>query len=296
MASDVVDLTAEAEADDVWVCRIGSDADDSSSSSSSEPELLSAAERRRVRKQKRRCSSGLEREPFRKNAGAFSSQSSIEQQRKQQRNRKRKLKPTSEWITALANEESSSSPSSVWEHRGKVSRKSHSSDQAENIQQTISSRSKPNTQAASECGESAYYQTQESHQQHTPRLLKSALPSHVNGTAPTTGGVDWLHAFKPQSASDLGVHEKKKAELAAWFERARREYGRHPGRQKLLVISGPPGCGKSASLEVCVVVLLLSPERDCSCCGRIITISFPSVALMAGFVCANVSAGVCTRI
>eukprot|EP00750_Incisomonas_marina_P024837 INCI5151.10.p1 GENE.INCI5151.10~~INCI5151.10.p1 ORF type:complete len:634 (+),score=102.72 INCI5151.10:974-2875(+) len=43
---------------------------------------------------------------------------------------------------------------------------------------------------------------------------------------------------------------KKKAELAAWFERARREYGRQPGRQKLLVISGPPGCGKSASLEV----------------------------------------------
>ena len=232
----------------MWVCGLGRGADDSSSSS--EPELVSAAARRRARKQKGPRGHGTDREPFRQSAGTSTSQSSTELQHR--RHRKRKLKPTSEWITALADAESSASPSSVWEHRGKALRKSYPSDQAENIQQVTPPLANLNTRTAIVGDVSASPQSRGA-EQHTTHLLKKTLPTRVNGAA--LNGVDWLRAFKPQSVKDLGVHAKKKAELAAWFERARREYGRQPGRQKLLVISGPPGCGKSASLEVCAWLL-----------------------------------------
>ena len=61
---------------------------------------------------------------------------------------------------------------------------------------------------------------------------------------------DWLHQFHPLSTKDLAIHRKKKAELSAWFGQAIREFGSRSGQAKLLVLSGPPGCGKSAAIEV----------------------------------------------
>jgi len=65
---------------------------------------------------------------------------------------------------------------------------------------------------------------------------------------------DWLTEFKPKTFESLAIHKKKKLELDRWFLQAKRMFGRQRGQKKLLIISGPPGCCKSAAVEVFVVL------------------------------------------
>ena len=54
---------------------------------------------------------------------------------------------------------------------------------------------------------------------------------------------DWLHRFAPNKPSELAIHYKKKNQLVEWFSQAVHHYGQHAGQQKLLILSGPTGCG-----------------------------------------------------
>ncbi|KAL4422561.1 hypothetical protein ABPG75_008758 [Micractinium tetrahymenae] len=57
----------------------------------------------------------------------------------------------------------------------------------------------------------------------------------------------WVEQHAPASEAELVVHKKKVAEVRQWLEEQRASLGR-PGVPRLLVVTGPPGCGKSTVL------------------------------------------------
>ncbi|KAL4424733.1 hypothetical protein ABPG77_000076 [Micractinium sp. CCAP 211/92] len=57
----------------------------------------------------------------------------------------------------------------------------------------------------------------------------------------------WVELYAPASEAELVVHKKKVAEVREWLEEQRSSLGR-PGVPRLLVVTGPPGCGKSTVL------------------------------------------------
>ena len=61
----------------------------------------------------------------------------------------------------------------------------------------------------------------------------------------------WVDKHAPHCISDLAVHKKKIEEVQQWLQQANvsLELGLPPA-SRLLVLSGPPGAGKSATLRV----------------------------------------------
>ncbi|GAB0086793.1 Rad17 [Sergentomyia squamirostris] len=55
---------------------------------------------------------------------------------------------------------------------------------------------------------------------------------------------DWLQMFSPKSLEDLAVHANKIQEVKSWLE----ERHKHPN--PILLLVGPPGCGKTATIRV----------------------------------------------
>nr|XP_060617689.1 cell cycle checkpoint protein RAD17 [Anolis sagrei ordinatus] len=59
----------------------------------------------------------------------------------------------------------------------------------------------------------------------------------------------WVDKYKPQNQDELAVHKKKIEEVEAWlkshiFQRQPKQGG------SILLLTGPPGCGKSATVEI----------------------------------------------
>ena len=59
----------------------------------------------------------------------------------------------------------------------------------------------------------------------------------------------WVTKHEPQHPEDLMIHKKKVDEVRIWLELQLLTAG-HSGGPKLLVVTGPPGCGKSVTLRV----------------------------------------------
>ncbi|KAM8961738.1 cell cycle checkpoint protein RAD17 [Pelodytes ibericus] len=59
----------------------------------------------------------------------------------------------------------------------------------------------------------------------------------------------WIDQYKPDVQADLAVHKKKVEEVEAWL---RIHVGQKPPKQggSLLLLTGPPGCGKTATIQV----------------------------------------------
>jgi hypothetical protein len=65
----------------------------------------------------------------------------------------------------------------------------------------------------------------------------------------------WVDSHEPATPDELAVHPKKVAEVRTWLEhcaetRARRAAGVGYPRPLVLVVTGPPGCGKSTAVRV----------------------------------------------
>ncbi|XP_019387838.1 PREDICTED: cell cycle checkpoint protein RAD17 isoform X1 [Crocodylus porosus] len=61
----------------------------------------------------------------------------------------------------------------------------------------------------------------------------------------------WVDKYKPETRSDLAVHKKKVEEVETWlksqiFERQPKQGG------SVLLLTGPPGCGKTATVQILV--------------------------------------------
>lgn len=61
----------------------------------------------------------------------------------------------------------------------------------------------------------------------------------------STDHVPWVEVYRPHTVTDLAVHKKKVEELRQWLEFALSPTARHP----MLLITGPVGCGKTATLH-----------------------------------------------
>ncbi|XP_068781677.1 cell cycle checkpoint protein RAD17-like [Struthio camelus] len=61
----------------------------------------------------------------------------------------------------------------------------------------------------------------------------------------------WVDKYKPETQNDLAVHKKKIEEVEAWlkkhiFQRQSKQGG------SVLLLTGPPGCGKTATIQILV--------------------------------------------
>ncbi|XP_025939578.1 cell cycle checkpoint protein RAD17 isoform X2 [Apteryx rowi] len=61
----------------------------------------------------------------------------------------------------------------------------------------------------------------------------------------------WVDKYKPETQNDLAVHKKKTEEVEAWlkmhiFQRQPKQGG------SVLLLTGPPGCGKTATIQILV--------------------------------------------
>ena len=63
----------------------------------------------------------------------------------------------------------------------------------------------------------------------------------------------WAEAHGPQEETDLAVHAKKLKDIKQWFETCASSRSKHwgvAGQAEMLVLSGPPGCCKTAVVRV----------------------------------------------
>lgn len=98
----------------------------------------------------------------------------------------------------------------------------------------------------------------------TPDLESAlqTLETRIHDNRAELLGELWLNAHKPTSASELCLHKRKVKEVSDWIEANVRKLCGRVGSdtvltqpdprnaQKLLFLSGPPGCGKSILTEV----------------------------------------------
>eukprot|EP00887_Chlorella_sp_A99_P000359 scaffold13.g359.t1 len=75
----------------------------------------------------------------------------------------------------------------------------------------------------------------------------TAAPTAAPPSPAAVPGALWADKHAPRSEGDLVVHKKKVEEVRQWLEGQRATLGQ-PGVPRALVMSGPPGCGKSAVL------------------------------------------------
>lgn len=83
---------------------------------------------------------------------------------------------------------------------------------------------------------------------HKPRVHAS---SQQPQPAPAASADVWAERFAPAASGDLAVHKDKVRELRDWIDLNRRhvEQGSSAG-QRVLILRGPPGAGKTAMVKV----------------------------------------------
>ena len=61
----------------------------------------------------------------------------------------------------------------------------------------------------------------------------------------------WNMKHKPKKTSDLAVHPKKIEEVRSWlFNAVNKKCGSNIATNSMLLLTGPPGCGKTATIDV----------------------------------------------
>ena len=61
----------------------------------------------------------------------------------------------------------------------------------------------------------------------------------------------WNMKHKPKKTSDLAVHPKKIEEVRSWlFNALNKDIGSNKATNSMLLLTGPPGCGKTATIDV----------------------------------------------
>lgn len=63
-------------------------------------------------------------------------------------------------------------------------------------------------------------------------------------TIPEDTNESWISAFEPKGAADLAVHVQKVDSVRNWLKFCR------PNKSSCLLLTGPPGCGKTACVRV----------------------------------------------
>jgi hypothetical protein len=91
----------------------------------------------------------------------------------------------------------------------------------------------------------------------------SATAAPASRSAAPAEDALWVDKFAPRSAADLAVHKKKVEEVQQWLQQANvsLELGLPPA-SRLLVLSGPPGAGKSATLRVLACAAATRPPHS----------------------------------
>lgn len=72
-------------------------------------------------------------------------------------------------------------------------------------------------------------------------LRKRVLEPNRGLPAPSTS---WIEVFTPKRATDLAVHQQKVGSVEQWLKMCR------PNKSSFLLLTGPPGCGKTACVRV----------------------------------------------
>jgi cell cycle checkpoint protein len=86
----------------------------------------------------------------------------------------------------------------------------------------------------------------------------------VTGFSVEDSDMPWCQKHSPVSVSDLAVHKKKVAEVQQWLEFALST----PAGQLMLLLVGPPGCGKTATVTTlaqdmgCTILEWANPVTD----------------------------------
>ncbi|XP_053331335.1 cell cycle checkpoint protein RAD17 [Spea bombifrons] len=72
---------------------------------------------------------------------------------------------------------------------------------------------------------------------------------HIKQTSNQSQNDPWIDKYKPESQADLAVHKKKVEEVDAWL-RAHIGQGSRKQGGSISLLTGPPGCGKTATVQV----------------------------------------------
>eukprot|EP00879_Flechtneria_rotunda_P021977 GHRR01023177.1.p1 GENE.GHRR01023177.1~~GHRR01023177.1.p1 ORF type:complete len:741 (+),score=334.77 GHRR01023177.1:279-2501(+) len=84
-------------------------------------------------------------------------------------------------------------------------------------------------------------------------LTTQATSAHTPDPAGAAASEQWVDKHEPHSPDDLVVHKRKVGEVTDWLTGYQDSRAAHPTR--VLLVTGPPGCGKSATLRVCAASL-----------------------------------------
>ncbi|KAK3777735.1 hypothetical protein RRG08_021845 [Elysia crispata] len=81
-------------------------------------------------------------------------------------------------------------------------------------------------------------------------FVQQALFQTKSSTKTSHSSDLWSERYRPNLKNDLAVHKKKVEEISEWLVKCSNQYAKGRGSAPILLLTGPPGAGKTACVKV----------------------------------------------